>query len=244
MIVLGLDFEATGLDTNNDRVTEIGAVVWDTTAKAPLALMSEFVTDAQIQALLAKPESYKKIPAEWIAKGIEPVNGFALLNVMARSHGVTHIVAHNGNGYDRPLYAAEVARHGLQEDVLRLPWIDTRFDLPYPDEIDTRKLPYLAAEHGFLNPFPHRAVFDVMTMLRVMSKYDFAEAVRLSQEPWVTVRMVVSYDDRQSAKDLRYSWEKLGDKSYPKCWVKRIRACKLDDERKLSKFPIVVLEQG
>jgi hypothetical protein len=210
----------------------------------PLELYSTFVTDDQVQALLAKPESYKKIPAEAVARGKAPALAFAGLNQVAKEFGISHVVAHNGTNYDKTLLASEYTRHGCDDVLLRRTWLDTRYDLPMAESIETRKLPYLAAEHGFLNPFPHRAVFDVMTMLRVLSQYDMQAVLDLAAQPWMTVRIVVGYDDRQAAKDLRYSWEKVGEKSYPRCWVKRIRANKLEDERKATKFPVVVLEQG
>ena len=39
-------------------------------------------------------------------------------------------------------------------------------DVPYPETIATRKLTYLAADHGIVNPFAHRALFDVITMMQ------------------------------------------------------------------------------
>ncbi len=38
MKLLGIDVETTGLDTNNDRITEVGLVVWCTEKHAPLYL--------------------------------------------------------------------------------------------------------------------------------------------------------------------------------------------------------------
>jgi hypothetical protein len=97
-------------------------------------------------------------------------------------------VAHNGNLFDKPLLEAGMKRQGL--DFMLRPWIDTKTDIEYPEEIKTTKLKYLACEHGFVNPFSHRAVFDVLTMLTVLSRYDIQEVIALSQQPAVRLQAV------------------------------------------------------
>ena len=51
------------------------------------------------------------------------------------------------------------------------------------EKIKTRSLPYLAADHGFLNPFPHRALFDVMTMIQIAGMYDINEILKYADSP-------------------------------------------------------------
>jgi hypothetical protein len=85
-------------------------------------------------------------------------------------------------------------------------------------------------------------VFDVLTMCRVLSNYDFNQVVEYSKIPFITVRAMVEYADRQLAKDQRYTWEKLGDRTFQKSWVKRIKENKFEDEKKICKFPVVRIE--
>jgi DNA polymerase-3 subunit epsilon len=132
-----------------------------------------------------------------------------------------YIVAHNGNAFDKPLLLKECERHGVL--LPRKHWIDTMTDIPYPESIKTRSLKHLAAEHGFLNPFAHRALFDVMTILNVMSRYDFSKIVERSMSPRVTVRAITMKpweDDGMSnavAKELGFRFD--GGR---KMWLKTV----------------------
>ena len=43
MLILGVDFETTGLDTQKDSIIEVGAVLWDTQRKMPLQIYSDLM---------------------------------------------------------------------------------------------------------------------------------------------------------------------------------------------------------
>ena len=133
---------------------------------------------------------------------------------------------------------------GHLDALLGLPWIDTRVDLPHKFEPESHKLKHLATDYGFINPFPHRALTDCLTMLKICSNFTFEEILEYRSIPWVVIRADVSYNDRQLAKDARFSWEKLGEKNYPKCWVKKIKINKLEELRKAYTFPIVEIKES
>ena len=110
--------------------------------------------------------------------------------------------------------------------------------LSRPPAITTRKLTHLAAEHGFLNPFPHRAVSDVLTMLKVLSHYDIAPVLESARQPSFTVKACVSYDDREKAKARGYRWD-----AARKIWTKIVKGHRLNDEIEACKpeFAVVIL---
>lgn len=74
--------------------------------------------------------------------------------------------------------------------------------------------------------------------------YDFTKVVEMSKIPWITVRALVDYENRELAKAQRFSWEKIGDKTYPKMWVKKIKQNTLEREveKTEGKFKIVQIE--
>lgn len=242
MIVLGLDLETTGLSPVDNRVTEIGYVLWDTQKSYPLLMESHFVGSPEVirqnlQEIVNITgiscdilESYGSLSEDVCKK----LDNFLIL------HNPKYIIAHNGDAFDKPFLLEEFKRSGVTEKrVDTIPWIDTRFDLPYEKNPRSMHLNHLAMDEGFINPFPHRALTDVLTMLRVMSKFDFDSILAYKTIPWVYVRALVSYDDRDKAKQQKYMWEQVGDRKFPKSWVKKLKQSYLETERKKCDFEIV-----
>lgn len=247
MRLLGLDFETTGLDTGSERIIEIGAALWDSDTNTPLVSIGHYLYDQGIQDRLDQPDVADMIqrvskltPAIVKEFGMLPAATLAWLEGFCVSHGVNYVVAHNGTNFDKPLLMAELTRHGVEAPFLRsAPWIDTRTDIPFPVEPDSRRLKHLALDCGFMNSFPHRAIFDVLTMMKVLSHYDLDKVIEYSKIPFITVRAMVGYEDRQLAKDRRYAWEKIGEKTYAKSWVKLIKENKFEEEKAQAPFPVV-----
>ena len=90
--------------------------------------------------------------------------------------------------------------------MLDRPWLDTIVDIRFPDSIKTRNLHHLGADHMVLNPFRHRAVFNVLTMFKVMEHYDLDAIIARSKEPTVYVQAIVSFDEKELAKARGYRW--------------------------------------
>ncbi len=243
MRLLGLDFESTGLDTGNDRIVEVGAVIWED--NKPLGMFSAFVHDETFPEMSAEVTAINGITTEMLKEfGAPPSPVYHTLSNYCVKHKVDYIVAHNGENFDKPFLFAELSRLGGEFAIKQLPWIDTRTDLPHLVEPSSRRLIHMAADLGFVNPFPHRAVFDVLTMLRILSNYGIDEVLAYQAIPFITVRGLVSYEDRQLAKDQRFSWEQLGDKKFVKMWVKRIKKNRFEAEQLNCKFPIREIEHG
>jgi DNA polymerase III subunit epsilon len=202
VIVLGLDLETTGLEAGTCNIIEVGAVLWDWSRKTPLRVVSELV------------ECHEPLPAEiteltgiadtdlrrW---GVPLVTALTKLQETARD--AEYVVAHNGINFDRLFL--ERAWSAIPQTRFDLEWIDTCHDLPLPKNLQTRKLSYLAAEMGFLNPFAHRSVFDVLTMLKVLSHYPPEDVLRLQKSPLRRLVAQVSYDERDKAKAHGFRWD-------------------------------------
>lgn len=205
--VLGLDFETTGFDPLKDKVIEVGAVLFDWDRKIPVDIYSQLVdpkmpipevvtgitgiTDEDVRGLGAK---------DW--SSVKSVLGDMLSDASA-------IMIHNAE-FDTQWWNPN-NEEGAPQHLI----IDTMHDLPLEAFAGgSRKLKYMAADHGFVNPFTHRAVFDVLTMLNVASRYPLESILLLAKSPKIRVKAMVSYNDRQKAKDAGFRWD--GD---TKSWV-------------------------
>lgn len=203
MLVLGLDLETSGLDCKNDQIIEIGAVLWDTDTQSPKKVFNELIyydnlnLPNEVQNITGiKPDDLKKY-------GIPLSDALKILSELASA--AEYLVGHNAVNFDSEFLDQAYAVYQMPK--LKKPWIDTLTDVPYPQEIKTRKLSYLAAEHGFINPFSHRALFDVLTTLKLLSKYDIEEIVMIQRSPLVKVLAHVGFDDRDKARRIGFRWD-------------------------------------
>lgn len=230
MLVAGFDCETTGLDTDKDYITELGAVLWDTERGVPLKILSTLTWphDTEIK-LDHKIVELTGITEEDLAKHAVPFEEgeFQLANLVANAD---LILAHNGNLFDRPMLNSNSARFGTKFDYNKFLWADSTCDIDFPPTIQTRKLSHLAAEHGFLNPFAHRAVFDVLTMLKIAQRYDWKQITEFAKSPTISIEAQTTFEQRELAKKAGYRWN--ADK---KKWVKSIKQFKLKEEQDAAK---------
>lgn len=236
-LVLGLDLETTGLDTQKDRIIELGYILWDTDLKKAILTYGKLFNIGN--TLSAEATRVTKITQDdLINYGEDPkAELFRLLEFIGK-YKPKYIVAHNGESYDKPLLHSELRRHDIDASLISpIPWIDTRRDLPFKEEPDSRKLEHLAASHGFLNPHSHRALFDVLTMLKLMSHYELKEIEAYRTIPWVLVRANVSIAEKDLAKKRKFYWD-----PNKKMWLKEIKANQIAAEEAGGGFLISLVQ--
>lgn len=230
-LVCGLDFETTGLNPLEDRVIEVGAVLWDWDRQCPIQIFSELVASGypitpgaeKIHGIREKDIQDYGVPSAVILRDLE---GF-----IARAD---FVMAHNAP-FDMAFRFNELKRIGVSPD-LKKQVIDTLVDLPIDqDKHTSMRLPHLAASHGFLNPFPHRAVFDVLTMLKIASQYSLDEILLRAKTPTVKVVAQVSFADKDLAKDAGFKWDGVG-----KVWFRTMK--KTDVKKDVWPFGVLVHE--
>lgn len=208
MLLLGIDLETDGLDPKENAILEVGAVLYDWDTKTPVRMLSEFIDPDYNQNLSA---GYK-VPVEITeltgitTKMIEEYGGLdvdVMRSLKNLADGSDFFVGHNCNAFDALFLGTMWERLSMN---FQQPFLDIIVDIKYPPLIKTRNLRHLAAEHGFLNPFPHRAVFDVLTMFKVMEKQDLNDIIARSREPMVYLQALVSFDEKEKAKERGYRW--------------------------------------
>lgn len=214
------DIETTGLDFEKDRIIECGCCLFDWETQVPLKLYSEFV---QHPGLVIPPEATEvngitnTMVSDW---GIpEDQACLAVGMMLARAD---YVVAHNGRNFDKLFWDKWKSGPGIFGD---RPWLDTMEDLPFPKHMTTRNLLHLAAEHGFTPTFRHRAIFDVMTTIELLSHYRLEDVIALSKIPWIHVMATVDFDNNQLAKARMFKWS-----PERRMWWKKIRENTLKEE--------------
>jgi DNA polymerase-3 subunit epsilon len=235
MLIIGIDTETTGLSPVDDRITEIGAVAWDTDHATPVAFFHKFIKQEK-----PLPDFIKELTGlndEILEKyGVHETDAVRWLHEFIGNS--EYLVAQNAP-FDKGMLDAAYLRSGVF--IPDKQWIDTAKDIPYPPRIKTKSLISVAAEHGFLNPFPHRAVTDVLTMLTVMSKYDINTIVANACEPKVLLWAKTTYKEKDLAKASGFYWN--GER---RMWFKSIMLKDLIEESekcRIQGFEVQVLNE-
>ena len=229
MKILGIDFETEGLLPEKHKITEVGMCLYDTDAKAPVRVSGFLVKGGLITAEIERITGITQSMLD--TYGYEPT--IALKAISSFANQADYFLAHNAV-FDKSFLVALDSNLANSK-----PWVDSRTDMP-PEAYAKGKsasLKYLCADHGFLYE-AHRAVSDVLAMLRLVAMYDIDAVIKRSQIPNVEVRAQVSYDDRLLAKELGFYW-----KADLKQWR---RPMKLDEVQALKDsagFPVILCEE-
>jgi DNA polymerase III subunit epsilon len=229
--------------------TEIGMVLWCTELRAPIKLFGTLVDPGKYAVWEPGATAVNNLTPEVCTKfGMEDER--ALKYVLSWYGSADVACAHNGNNFDKPLLEKWAERYGLDAQKGKL-WIDTRADIEVPAR-NSHKLGYMAADHGFLNPFPHRAMFDVMTMLTILMapdlvkappKYDLAKIQEIAKSPLRIVKALVSFETNHLAKARGYHAIYVDGKFQR--WELEVKEINLEKEReaaRLAGFEVEVIK--
>lgn len=237
MILCGIDIETSGLEKEKDHITEIA---WSIKRHGEVrSLVDKRYYIKGVEEIPDNVIKLTKIEVKHCTKLgriLEEVATELLLDIMLTR--TEAMVAHNKN------FDQNWLEHKIPVLKEKLPmWIDTLHDINWNQtDVRSRHLPYLCAEYGFLNPFPHNAMSDVWAMLRLLDGFDIEEVNARAQSPMVTLKAKVSYDNRELAKEQRFRWEKFNERHYPKSWIKVVKECDIPAERDNCDFNIEVID--
>lgn len=240
MILLSLDFETTGLDTANDRVIEGGAVLWSTVQHRILE-----AADFLVKPGIPINEEVTKLTG--ITEDAVKAFGFesrdSLDNILAMVSMADAIAGQNICRFDKKVLINWMIREGFGETggiepIRQKLTIDTLFDIP---GVEGRKLQYMLADHMRLNPFPHSALADALSVLILIEEHTAANGnidpiIERAKSPFVIVQSLHPRSENEQAKKppFRFRW------CDQKIWWKAIKLIDLEEFRKLYPFETVI----
>jgi DNA polymerase III alpha subunit (gram-positive type) len=197
MILIGLDFESTGLDIVNDRPIELGLALWTT----------KFNRSLDTRAFLIQSDGVK------VTDEITEITG--INQAMCDKYGYTPeeaydeamyfidraeaIVAFNGVRFDVPVMRQLAKRLGKTLDEKLV--IDPFTDLPMRGQ----ELITMCAKKG-ISYDPHEAGADVGAMLRLMAKFPFEVVLERAKSPMLVVRSMQDRKNNKAAKKHKFRW--------------------------------------
>ena len=226
MLITGIDIEtgATFETPKEDTfITELGAVLYDTELESPVQMMNVLVN--QDREVSPEATVYTGITTEMCRKyGVSITE--ALMTLLPLYNRADYIVGHNGLAFDKPIIGAQIKKTFTTSPFQKKPWIDTIIDIKFPSNCMNTSLTYLQGFHGFCYP-GHRAIFDVMAMLKILAMYDIHAIAALANSPIVTVQAIVNgWQDKATQTKVK----KAGFRWNPdnKTWTKDMRECSVE----------------
>lgn len=238
MKLLGIDFETNGPEPTLCDITEAAWVLYDLDF-GHVPVLSDCFLNKDVAEMDPVAEKITGISLERCHKYGVTRNEIASFLGVALMNKPDFLVAHNARGFDQIIFER------LMKDYdVNIPWIDTMEDLPIEtyERLGTRTLEFMAARSGFLNPFPHAALPDVMTMMKLLLMEDVAIVAERSKIPTVTIAAQVSFDNKDLAKERGYYWENVRGKKYPKKWVKRVKKDEVEKEQFEAPFHVAIID--
>jgi DNA polymerase-3 subunit epsilon len=203
--LLIVDCETTGLDPATDRLIEVGAVLFDVGDRAVLS---------QVSTLLPVREN-----------PVERINRIAART----AQGTPAVVIEQAKELVRTLavHADVYVAHNVAFDSKWLPelsdkrWICTMDDVRWPRVSRARQsVVGLALDYEVPVWAAHRALTDCTYLVQVMQREPELERLLVEAlEPKQLYVAIVSYEERQVAKDAGFTW----DKPVPKAWSRKLR---------------------
>jgi DNA polymerase-3 subunit epsilon len=253
--ILGIDLEGVhknliedGIQLNTDRVTEIGAVLWDCQRCQPVWFMSELINepdhlpiDEELQELTGIDDEMLN---QWGHKDEQIKTTLKKLsNMMEESN---YFMAHNAHGYDKPMLTELFKRFDVP--MPDKTWIDSLEDIEFPKKMKTKSMAGLEHAHGFINPFPHRAVTDVLSMLKIASNYDFSRMAKLacSEKVLLVAKLdAPNWKDKEEVDEFNKIKHKVSKARFrwnprKKQWWKEVHKLLLDEGKIQYDFPFII----
>lgn len=167
-----VDLETDSLDIKTARPLEVACVLVDVPTLRVVWAVSEVVrwddliVDAEITAINGINERLTRTARRAVD---EVMRDTAVMMSCARA-----IVGHNAVAYDKPI----MERYA---ELPKIPWIDTKTDLPLQKKTTSRRLGHLCADYGIAPRGAHEALGDCLAVVELLKFFNVEELVEMAE---------------------------------------------------------------
>ena len=192
-----LDTETTGIyPAEGARTIEVAVQLYDLVNASPLVSFASLIRSDTNEA-----ESVNRISVAALGNARDSDSVWRTVNAIAASADV--VIAHRAE-FDRQ-FVPESLRDGK-------PWACSKTEIEWPLAKNGEHLVHLALAHGVGVVSAHRALTDVDTLSRLLTRvaelgHSLQALVERAMRPKIKVQALVSYDDRELAKAAGFQWD-------------------------------------
>jgi DNA polymerase III epsilon subunit-like protein len=200
MILCAYDIETTGLDLREDRMIEVGLVLYSTGQKKILE-STGFLVHSDGVLITEEITGITGITQVAVDRfGYDPAD--AIDDLRRYASDADAIIGHNVLRFDKPITDAASKRldKGSLDDKL---WIDTMTDIP---GVMGEQLITMCAKHGWVNPNQHSAEDDAKDVLKLISNYKIEDVVERAKSPTVVMQSHQDRENNADAKKFKFRW--------------------------------------
>ena len=220
-----IDLETTGIDPLTDEIIEVGIM--------------EFSFDDEDFTQLPRPSTvYSELsePNAPLNEFIKNLTGLSDVDLKGRSinwelirnklEAADFVIAHNAE-FERSFLSNVEELKSLPQKI----WACSMTQIKWITKgSSSRALKYVAADQGFLNPFPHRAPFDVITTFKVIER-NLEELILNALSPVIEIRAIgADFETKDILKKRGYHWN-----ASERVWMTNISERQLEAERDFLK---------
>jgi DNA polymerase III epsilon subunit-like protein len=260
MRVLAFDCETQGFDFSKHRITEVGAIIFDSTTLKELGRFNTLVWDESYA-----PQSEEIVQITGItdamlkADGLPFSSALRVIDTLIGEHGgVDYFMAHNAP-FDKRAFLSELNRldelpEAVSTKYAGLPWICTLNDIEHPSKFKSKKLAHLALDYGVtVNPkLLHRADADCELMIEMLreGKIDLENVIARSKLADVVIRALVPSPfgakgdggtGKDKAKACGFSYGKAGDVTVAQAWLKKVKENEIEKEQEALGYKVTII---
>jgi len=207
-----VDTETTGLTPADARCIEVGGILFSVDDRAVIGQCSFLLPTDENPV-----EHINGIRAGLTKRPQAARSGLEYFYALAKH--ADYVVAHNAD-FDKQWFGQGPLPALMQ------PWICSMEDIEWPRV--TRQRPsvvHVALAYGVPVWAAHRALTDCIYLAQVMEREPELEALLVNAlEPKKTYMAMVSYEDRQKAKDAGFRWD--GEQ---RRWLRKMRESKVSE---------------